>query len=218
MPVPVDTAKSITKKRKRKHGARPTGDNEEAPKPVTATSSPSVTAKKASPASKSAAEKSTKKRKVSHSPSDEEDEESADEVEGGDEPEDDNEGSEAEAESETEEPSEAVDGKGYEAADLPTMDNVRLPQTEGELQKFSQLNLSEKTMKGIEDMGFETMTEIQQRTIPPLLAGRDVLGAAKTGSGKTLSFLIPAVEMLSALRFKPRNGTFDPHGPFATDL
>jgi len=62
-------------------------------------------------------------------------------------------------------------------------------------------------MKAIEDMKFSTMTEIQQRGIPPLLAGRDVLGAAKTGSGKTLAFLIPAVEMLFALRFKPRNGT-----------
>jgi len=51
------------------------------------------------------------------------------------------------------------------------------------------------------------MTEIQRRGIPPILAGRDLLGAAKTGSGKTLAFLIPAVEMLSALRFKPRNGT-----------
>jgi ATP-dependent RNA helicase DDX18/HAS1 len=50
------------------------------------------------------------------------------------------------------------------------------------------------------------MTEIQRRGIPPLMAGKDVLGAAKTGSGKTLAFLIPAVEMLSALRFKPRNG------------
>ncbi|KAJ1836874.1 ATP-dependent RNA helicase, partial [Coemansia sp. RSA 486] len=51
------------------------------------------------------------------------------------------------------------------------------------------------------------MTEVQARTIPPLLAGRDVLGAAKTGSGKTLSFLIPAIELLSRLKFKPRNGT-----------
>lgn len=74
-------------------------------------------------------------------------------------------------------------------------------------KQFSDLNLSEKTMKAITDMKFETMTGIQQRGIPPLLAGRDVLGAAKTGSGKTLAFLIPAVEMLSALRFKPRNGT-----------
>lgn len=39
------------------------------------------------------------------------------------------------------------------------------------------------------------------------MAGKDVLGAAKTGSGKTLAFLIPAIEILSSLRFKPRNGT-----------
>jgi ATP-dependent RNA helicase DDX18/HAS1 len=40
-------------------------------------------------------------------------------------------------------------------------------------------------------MGFERMTEVQARCIPPLLTGRDVLGAARTGSGKTLAFLIP---------------------------
>ncbi|KAL2160698.1 hypothetical protein VTH06DRAFT_894 [Thermothelomyces fergusii] len=79
--------------------------------------------------------------------------------------------------------------------------------TSTDAQSFSELNLSEKTMKALEEMGFTKMTEIQRRGIPPLLAGKDVLGAAKTGSGKTLAFLIPAVEMLSALRFKPRNGT-----------
>lgn len=91
--------------------------------------------------------------------------------------------------------------------DLPTDSVLGLPGVETAPKKFSDLSLSEKTMKAIEDMKFENMTEIQQRGIPPLLAGRDVLGAAKTGSGKTLAFLIPAVEMLSALRFKPRNGT-----------
>ena len=45
------------------------------------------------------------------------------------------------------------------------------------------------------------MTKIQARTIPHLLKGRDVLGAAKTGSGKTLSFLIPAIEMLYKSNF-----------------
>ncbi|KAI3330129.1 P-loop containing nucleoside triphosphate hydrolase protein [Ustulina deusta] len=75
-------------------------------------------------------------------------------------------------------------------------------------EKFTELNLSEKTLKAIkEEMKFETMTPIQCRAVPPLLAGRDVLGAAKTGSGKTLAFLIPAIEMLHSLRFKPRNGT-----------
>lgn len=92
-------------------------------------------------------------------------------------------------------------------SDLPTDALPSLPGDEVVPQKFSELNLSEKTMKALEEMKFDTMTEIQRRGIPPLLAGRDVLGAAKTGSGKTLSFLIPAVEMLSSLRFKPRNGT-----------
>lgn len=56
-------------------------------------------------------------------------------------------------------------------------------------------------------MGFTVMTEIQAKTIPPLLEGRDLVGAAKTGSGKTLAFLIPAVELIYKLKFMPRNGT-----------
>ncbi|KAJ3564792.1 hypothetical protein NPX13_g7728 [Xylaria arbuscula] len=75
-------------------------------------------------------------------------------------------------------------------------------------EKFTELNLSERTLRAIqEEMKFETMTPIQRRAVPPLLAGRDVLGAAKTGSGKTLAFLLPAIEMLHSLKFKPRNGT-----------
>ncbi|CAG8326648.1 unnamed protein product [Penicillium salamii] len=190
MPGPVDTAKSINK-RKRKHGSKSESD---VAKPVESKSSPAMTPKKSSstPKPKASAEKSTKKRKVSPSPSAEQ--ESAEEAEDVE-------------EANAEEESDVEDIDAANGADLPTMDDVRLPQTEGELQEFSELNLSENTMKGIRDMGFTKMTEIQQRTIPALLAGRDVLGAAKTGSGKTLSFLIPAIEMLQALRFKPRNGT-----------
>ncbi|XP_072745069.1 probable ATP-dependent RNA helicase pitchoune [Anoplolepis gracilipes] len=74
---------------------------------------------------------------------------------------------------------------------------------------FSVLNgrVCENTLKGIEDMGFTKMTEIQAKAIPPLLEGRDLVGAAKTGSGKTLAFLIPAVELIYKLKFMPRNGT-----------
>lgn len=72
--------------------------------------------------------------------------------------------------------------------------------------EFSSLDLSAGTVKALAQMGFTHMTEVQARTIPPLLAGRDVLGAAKTGSGKTLAFLVPAIEMLFKLKFKPRNG------------
>lgn len=51
------------------------------------------------------------------------------------------------------------------------------------------------------------MTEIQAKSILPLLDGRDLVGAAQTGSGKTLAFLIPAVELIKKLKFMPRNGT-----------
>lgn len=92
-------------------------------------------------------------------------------------------------------------------ADLPDT-NLSLPQAAGaNVTSFHELSLSEKTLQAIDEMGFKTMTEIQKRGIPPLLTGKDVLGAAKTGSGKTLAFLIPAIEMLHALKFKPRNGT-----------
>jgi ATP-dependent RNA helicase DDX18/HAS1 len=72
---------------------------------------------------------------------------------------------------------------------------------------FADLNLASKTAQAINAMGFTELTPIQRKAIPPILAGRDVLGAAKTGSGKTLAFLIPAVELLHSLRFKTRNGT-----------
>ena len=49
--------------------------------------------------------------------------------------------------------------------------------------------------------------QIQARAIPPLMIGKDVLGAARTGSGKTLAFLVPAVELLYNVHFTPRNGT-----------
>ncbi|GKU95057.1 hypothetical protein SLEP1_g8465 [Rubroshorea leprosula] len=74
-------------------------------------------------------------------------------------------------------------------------------------ESFGSLGLSEPTFKAIKEMGFQHMTQIQARSIPPLMIGKDVLGAARTGSGKTLAFLIPAVELLYNVRFAPRNGT-----------
>jgi hypothetical protein len=142
------------------------------------------------------------------------------------------------------------------------------------LQTFDQLELTEQTQKAIKELGFASMTEVQARTIPQLLVGRDVLGAAKTGewparaavclcssvlcmhaggwqpparahvpasshvahfalpprllpplslppphlsshmrcfpaagSGKTLAFLIPCIELMYRAKFMPRNGT-----------
>ncbi|KAG6477803.1 hypothetical protein ZIOFF_061235 [Zingiber officinale] len=72
---------------------------------------------------------------------------------------------------------------------------------------FSNLPISNQTMKAIQEMGFQHMTQIQSRAIPPLLVGKELMGAARTGSGKTLAFLIPAVELLHHICFMPRNGT-----------
>ncbi|EIM92831.1 DEAD-domain-containing protein [Stereum hirsutum FP-91666 SS1] len=93
-------------------------------------------------------------------------------------------------------------------ADEQTIVPAPVPQaSEPGREPFSTLELSEPTQKALAEMGFTTMTPVQAKSIPPLLAGKDVLGAARTGSGKTLAFLIPAVELLHRLKFKPRNGT-----------
>ncbi|KNG85383.1 ATP-dependent RNA helicase has1 [Aspergillus nomiae NRRL 13137] len=192
MPIPVDNAQSISKKRKRKHGGN--ARKEEAAAPATTEAVTDSPAKEEVTVDKKKAKKEkSKKQKVEHMSSDDEKKDAEE--------------SEQEASDNEEEKSDAEETPAVDGEDLPSADTIRLPQQDGDPVKFTELGLSEKTMKGIEGMGFETMTEVQRRTIPPLLAGRDVLGAAKTGSGKTLSFLIPAIEMLSALRFKPRNGT-----------
>ncbi|XP_057304412.1 uncharacterized protein LOC130641571 isoform X2 [Hydractinia symbiolongicarpus] len=104
------------------------------------------------------------------------------------------------------------DVQGKKTDDLKENTLEELPQAESSLlptKEFKSLEalVCEKTLKGIADMGFTHMTEIQYKTVMPLLDGRDILGAAKTGSGKTLAFLIPAVELLYKLNFMPRNGT-----------
>ncbi|XP_078475305.1 ATP-dependent RNA helicase DDX18 [Lampetra planeri] len=74
---------------------------------------------------------------------------------------------------------------------------------------FSSLTglVSEYTLKAVAEMEFTHMTEIQHKSIRPLLEGRDILAAAQTGSGKTLAFLIPAIELIYKIKFMPRNGT-----------
>ena len=59
---------------------------------------------------------------------------------------------------------------------------------------FSELGLSAEVLKAIEKMGFEQAAPIQAEAIPPLLAGKDIVGQSQTGSGKTAAFGIPAIE------------------------
>ncbi|PRP80021.1 hypothetical protein PROFUN_12308 [Planoprotostelium fungivorum] len=72
--------------------------------------------------------------------------------------------------------------------------------------KFENLNISEKSKKALKELNFIKMTEIQSKSIQPLLEGKDLLGKAKTGSGKTLAFLVPAIERLYNQKFTPKKG------------
>ncbi|KAJ6278134.1 P-loop containing nucleoside triphosphate hydrolase protein [Bipolaris maydis] len=65
---------------------------------------------------------------------------------------------------------------------------------------FTDLPLSDPTKQGLKSAHFAVMTDIQAKAIPLALKGHDILGAAKTGSGKTLSFIIPVLENLYRLQ------------------
>jgi ATP-dependent RNA helicase RhlE len=64
---------------------------------------------------------------------------------------------------------------------------------------FNALGLSEALLQDLASAGFTSPTPIQEQAIPPALAGRDVIGCAQTGTGKTAAFVIPMVERLAAL-------------------
>lgn len=64
---------------------------------------------------------------------------------------------------------------------------------------FHALGLSEALLKDLAGAGFAAPTPIQERAIPPALAGRDVIGCAQTGTGKTAAFVIPIIERLALM-------------------
>ena len=70
-----------------------------------------------------------------------------------------------------------------------TVDKAEKPKV-----RFDELNLSPEVLRAITDMGYEEASPIQSAAIPVLLAGKDVIGQAQTGTGKTAAFAIPAIE------------------------
>ena len=72
------------------------------------------------------------------------------------------------------------------------------------MTKFSDLNLNPKVLKAVEEAGYETPTPIQLGAIPAALAGRDVLGIAQTGTGKTAGFTLPMITLLARGRARAR--------------
>src|SRR5262249_22098474 len=76
--------------------------------------------------------------------------------------------------------------------------------TKHNLMKFSELGLSADVLRAVQDAGYETPTPIQAEAIPIILQGRDVLGTAQTGTGKTAGFTLPMIDILAAGRAKAR--------------
>lgn len=179
--MPSDQA---TKKRKRKHGG---GTREARDPPAEVAIAP--------PVEKKDRVRGHKKRKArkEDTPPPSPPPESEGEEEGGSEEAEDNEEGRAEDEDEeingaieAEDESEAAEGysgrprhpdadiESENPSDIPLHAKLSLPDTGEHPVLFADLNLSPGTQKAVEKMGFEKMTEVQSRTIPPLMAGRDV--------------------------------------------
>jgi superfamily II DNA/RNA helicase len=69
---------------------------------------------------------------------------------------------------------------------------------------FKDLGLSEEVLRAVGDAGYTAPTPIQEQAIPYVLMGRDVLGCAQTGTGKTASFTLPMIDILAAGRARAR--------------
>ncbi len=77
------------------------------------------------------------------------------------------------------------------------------PNSDAEVS-FDDLDIAPEVREAISDVGYETPSPIQAATIPPLMAGRDVVGLAQTGTGKTAAFAIPILSRIDASAKKPQ--------------
>jgi len=77
-------------------------------------------------------------------------------------------------------------------------------QTEPAAMTFSDLGLSQPVLKALKEIGYETPSAIQAATIPTLLGGRDVVGMAQTGTGKTAAFALPIIDRLDLSQKTPQ--------------
>ena len=77
------------------------------------------------------------------------------------------------------------------------------PAVGSEGPTFADLGLAPGVLRALKDVGYETPSAIQAATIPPLLAGRDVVGLAQTGTGKTAAFALPILSRLDLTQTQP---------------
>ena len=63
--------------------------------------------------------------------------------------------------------------------------------------RFDEMELQEPILRAVQEMGFEEMTPIQAEAIPVVMKGKDIIGQAQTGTGKTAAFGIPLLQMVN---------------------
>ena len=86
---------------------------------------------------------------------------------------------------------------------------------------FDDLGLSNEVLKAVNDAGYTEPTPIQEKAIPHVLMGRDILGCAQTGTGKTASFTLPMIDILASGRARarmPRTMILEPTRELATQV
>ena len=118
-------------------------------------------------------------------------------------------------EEEKKEEEEKEEEEKAEEAEEPEEPEAKKPKVDAAATKngcisntlFETADISDNTKNAIRDMGFTNMTEIQANSLGPLMKGKDLMGKASTGSGKSLAFLVPTIELLYKSKFTPRNGT-----------
>ena len=84
----------------------------------------------------------------------------------------------------------------------PTLDALRpaTPAVSDEVVSFEQLGVAERVVQSLSSRGITSAFPIQSATLPDSLAGRDVIGRGRTGSGKTVAFAVPTVMAIAASR------------------
>ncbi len=87
-------------------------------------------------------------------------------------------------------------------------------EAQGEAPAFAELGLGGKVMAAVADLGYDIPTPVQAGAIPAVLAGRDVLAAAQTGTGKTAAFLLPSLNNLPHANRRRVRGKGNGEGPF----
>src|SRR5437764_12049211 len=90
--------------------------------------------------------------------------------------------------------------------------------TNSRIMGFAKLGLSEAMLEGVKAMGYTEPTAIQLRAIPLILEGRDVIGSAQTGTGKTAAFALPILSKLDRHNPQPRLLVLEPTRELAAQV